>query len=156
MKKGVKMITTVMFLMTFYVSASKAQTLVVWQKDGSTTEVELYTLPRVQFENEKMLITSSVVNLEFDKNDILQFTYKGVGTSISTLNVNYDYEQDNGRIIFHEISSVDKIAVYNTNGILVPIPISIQGKDAILSLASIPSGVYLLSVNGRTTKFTKK
>ena len=146
----------ILLLALFNSEPLHAQSLILWHSNESTTEVELYTQPRVEFVNDKVLVTSPVINLEYDKNDIIRFTYEGKGTGISLPTKDSDFEQKDGHIIFHDIKSADKVAVYKVNGIRVPIQLSIQGKDAFLSIASIPSGVYLLSVNGRTSKFTKK
>lgn len=133
-----------------------AQTLVLQHANGKTTDVELLTLPKVQFQNDKVLITSTVLNMEFPKDDVLNFTFKGKGTSINTTKGNLNYSKENGQIVFHGIKSSDKIAVYNAKGIQIPVKIQRSGEHATLPLSSIPSGVYLLNVNGRTSKFTKK
>ena len=65
-------------------------------------------------------------------------------------------EQKDGQIIFHNVKSTHDVAVYKANGIRVPVKIVFQECNAVLSLSQIPSGVYLFSVNGRTSKFTKK
>lgn len=146
----------ILLLALFNSKPLHAQSLILWHSNGNTTEVELYTQPHVEFVNDKVLVTSPVINLEYDKNDIIRFTYKGQGTDISLPIMESDFEKKDGHIILHDINSADKVAVYKVNGIRVPIQLSIQGKDAVLSIASIPSGVYLLSVNGRISKFTKK
>ena len=97
-----------------------------------------------------------VIYLEYNKNDIIRFTYKGKSTDIISPSLEADFEQKDGQIIFHDIKSADQLAVYKTNGIRVPVHFVIQGKDAIFPLSSIPSGVYLFCVNGQTSKFTKK
>ena len=134
----------------------QAQTLVLWHADGSTTDVELFTQPNVQFKNDKVLVTSSVINIEFDKQDVIRFTYKGKNTGIASPLHDSDYSQENGQIVFHNVKSTDKIALYKINGIRVPVRLALQDDSVTLSLSSIPSGIYFLSVNGRTTKFTKK
>ena len=156
MKSKTILTITILLLSLFNSEPLHAQSLILWHSNGNTTEVELYTQPRVEFVNDKVLVTSPVFNLEYDKDDILRFTYEGKGTDISLPIIESDFEQKDGLIIFHDVKSVYKVVVYKVNGIRVPIQLSIQGKDAVLSLASIPSGVYLLSVNGRTSKFTKK
>lgn len=133
-----------------------AQTLVLQHANGKTTDVELLTLPKVQFQNDKVLITSTVLNMEFPKDDVLNFTFKGKSTGINTPKGNLNYSKENGQIVFHGVNSSDKIAVYNAKGIQIPVKIQRSGDQATLSLSSIPSGVYLLNINGRTSKFTKK
>lgn len=134
----------------------QAQTLVLWHADGSTTDVELFTQPNVQFKNYKVLVASSVINLEYDKQDVIRFTYKGKNTGITAPSHDSEYSQENGKIVFHNVKSTDNIALYKTNGIRVPVRLVLQDDSAILSLSSIPSGIYLLYVNGRASKFTKK
>lgn len=133
-----------------------AQTLVLHHANGKTTDVELLTMPQVKFENDKVLITSTVLNMEYPKEDILRFTYKNNPSGINKPTVKADVSQENGQLVFHGISSSEKIAVYKTNGIRVPVRITRHGDSATLPLNSIPAGVYLLNVNGKTSKFTKQ
>ncbi len=146
----------VTFLMSFLaLETLHAQNLVLWHPDGSTTDVELYTQPHVLFIQNKVVITSSVLDMEYDKSDIVRFTYKGKDTGISSNTKKTDFEQKDNKIILHNVRAVDKVAIYKSNGIRLPVHIIHDANDVILSLSSIPSGIYLLSVNGRTSKFTK-
>ena len=65
--------------------------------------------------------------------------------------VKADVSQENGQVVFHGIKSSEKIAVYKTNGIRVPVRITRHGDSATLPLNSIPAGVCLLNVNGKTS-----
>lgn len=153
-----KLITTITVLL-FTVGGSGetlAQSLVLWHSDGTTTDVELFTQPNVRFVKDKVLVTSSVANLEYDEKDIIRFTYKGKNTGIAFPSIDSDYSHEDGRIVFHNIKPTDKIALYKTNGIRIPVRLIVYDSSAILSLSSIPSGIYLLKINGRTSKFTKK
>ena len=157
MKQQAKMITLVVCLMSLIgISTASAQTLVLHHVDGTTTDVELFTMPQVKFQNDKVLITSTVLDMEYSKSDVLKFTYKGGTSGISSPKEQADYSQENGQLVFHGIKSTDKLAVYAVNGIRVPVRLQHSGSSATLSLSSIPSGVYVLSVNGRTSKFTKR
>jgi len=133
----------------------QAQTLVLHHSDGTSTDVELYLTPRIQFQKNKVLITSTVLDMEFPKENVLCFTYKGNATGILTPQADESFSRENEQLIFHGIKQADKVAVYNVKGIRVPIRLSRSGDDVSPPLFSIPSGVYVLSVNGRTSKFTK-
>lgn len=144
--------------MTIYHLPTMAQgnaTLVLWHADGTTTDVALYLMPKVEFLNDKVLITSSVLDMEYPKENILRFSYKGSGTSISSPRNEADYSQEGDRLVFHGITSTDKVAIYTTNGIRVSARLIATGDGVTLSLSSIPQGVYVLSVNGKTSKFTR-
>ena len=146
----------VLLLTLIGISSTKAQTLVPHHANGTTTDVQLYTMPQVKFDGDKVLITSTVLNMEYPKTDVLRFTYKGGTLGINNPKDKANVSQENGQLIFHGIKSSDKIAVYTANGIRVPVRITRSGSTATLPLNAITSGVYLLSVNGRTSKFTKR
>ncbi len=133
-----------------------AQTLVLHHADGTTTDIELYTKPQLKFQNDKVLITSTVLDMEYPKQDVLRFTYKGTAQGIYNVPSKNNVSQENGKLIFRGINSSDKIAIFTANGIRVPVNIRHSGSTASLSLSSIPKGVYMLSVNGRISKFTKQ
>ena len=148
----------VLALMPMFFLHSMAQgnaTLVLWHADGTTTDVALYLMPKVEFQNDKVIITSTVLDMEYPKENILRFSYKGNGTGITTPKTEANYSQEGDRLVFHGITSIDKVAIYTTNGIRVPVHLTAAGEGVTLSLSSIPQGVYVLSVNGKTSKFTR-
>lgn len=147
---------TLLFLVMFFYKGLSAQTLVLHHSNGTTTDIELFTLPQVKFLDDKVLIVSSILNLEYSKEDVLRFTYKGGTLGIKNATFERKVSNENGHLVFHGIKPSDKIAVYTTKGIRIPVNISRYGTSASLSLSSVPSGIYLLSVNGQTSKFTKQ
>ena len=151
--------TTILMIMLALLASVhvKAQTLVLHHPDGTTTDVELITQPHIEFVGGRILITSTVLNMDYAKEDVLCFTYKGSGTDgVKAIKKEIDYSQHDEKLVLHGISQRDKVAVYTTNGVRVPACLIINGTDATLSLNAIPKGVYLLTVNGRTSKFTKQ
>ena len=156
MNKRTILITTMCCLFFLIgIKQATAQTLVLHHADGTKTDVELFTLPQVKFQNNKVVITSTVLNMEYPKEDILRFTYKGGSTSINSTNTNANFTQEDGQIIFHDITA-ENIAIYTASGIRVPVNIIRDGNTATLTLKAIPSGVFILDVNGRTSKFMKR
>lgn len=145
-----------MFLALLFVAMGlRAQTLVLHHADGTQTDVELFTQPLVKFQNDRVLITSTVLSMDYPKADILRFTYKGGALGINTPKGEADCRRDGDQLVFRGVKAQDQVAVYTANGIRVPVRLTRRGTDAVLPLSQIPQGVYLLSVNGRTAKFTK-
>ena len=107
------------------------------------------------FDGDLVRITSTVLDMEYPKSNILRFSYTGKGSSISNPQSEASFTRDGDRLIFHGISSTDKVAVYNSDGIRVPVHLSAASDGVTLSISSIPKGVYVLSVNGKTSKFVK-
>ena len=156
MNKRTRTISALLCLMSLLgIRQATAQTLVLWHADGTQTDVQLYTQPQVTFQDDKVLITSTVLNMEYPKESILRFTYKGGSTGISSPAAKANYSQQGDQLVFHGVNADDKVAVYTANGIRVPVTVTRSGDAATLPLSAIPSGVYLLNVNGRTSKFTK-
>ncbi len=131
-------------------------TLVLHHADGTTTDIALFTQPRVTFTADKLLVMSPVLNLEYPAENVLRFTYKGEGTGITSPQSDAEFSQENGQMVFHGITAADRVAVYTTNGIRVPVRLVTYDGGLALPLSSIPQGVYILSVNGKTSKFTKR
>ena len=145
-----------LFMMTAMSSFAQGNaTLVLWHADGTTTDVALYLMPKVAFQNDKVVITSTVLDMEYPKSDILRFTYKGSGTGIAAPKTEANYSQEGNCLVFHGVGSADKVAIYTTNGLRVPAHLTAVGDGVTLSLSSIPQGVYVLSVNGKTSKFIR-
>lgn len=152
-----KMISLVVCLLAFMGSSMvQAQTLVLHHADGTTTDVQLYTQPQVKFQDDKVLITSTVLNMEYAKQDVLRFTYKGGSLGISSPSAKANVSEENGQLVFHGLKAADQVSVYTAKGLRVPVRLQHRGTTATLPLSAIPSGVYLLNVNGRTSKFTKR
>ena len=131
-------------------------TLVLHHADGTTTDIALFTQPRVTFTADKLLVMSPVLNLEYPAESVLRFTYKGEGTGIALPQNEVDYAQKDGLLVLNGVAAADCVAVYTTNGIRVPVRLIGHEGGLVLPLSSIPQGVYILSVNGRTSKFTKR
>ena len=142
-------------MLTASSALAQGPTLVLHHADGKTSEVELYTMPSIQLTADKTIITVQGVSQEYAKADVLRFTFKGVGTGISDVRPEARYRVDADRITFFGFSAADHIEVYNASGIRIPVSLANEGHDAVLSLAQLTQGVYLVSVNGRTFKFIK-
>ena len=156
MKTNLITTTIALLLSIVYGGAVQAQTLVLWHADGTTTDVELLTQPLVKFVDNKLLVTSPVIDIEYNAEEVVRFTYKGQNTRISEQKAEDLFSQKDGKITFHGVTEADKIALYKTNGIRVPAHFTVSDGDTSLSLHNLPSGIYLLSVNGKTAKFTKQ
>lgn len=153
--KRQKMLILALLMFALNASAQNNATLVLHHADGTTTDVALYLKPRVVFDGDLVRITSTVLDMEYPKSNILRFSYTGNGSSINTPQSEASFTRDGDRLIFHGISSTDKVAVYNSDGIRVPVHLSAASDGVTLSISSIPKGVYVLSVNGKTSKFVR-
>lgn len=156
MKKKLMFLLLTGILLTVNYADAWAQTLVLHHTNGTTTDVELFTQPQVKFQDDKVLITSTVLDIEYPKDDILTFTYKASASGIQNLRGKTEMTQENGQLVFCGIGPSDLISVRTAAGIPIPVSIRRGESTATLSLNEIPAGVYLVTLNGRTSKFTKR
>lgn len=148
--------------------AQEQSTLVIWHADGTKTRVELSKKPEIYFGNsywdgedyqdeKSVFFYSDVMYLRYPATNVLKFTYeKTPSTDINAPQDGTTYRKEGEHIYFDESVTPDKIALYSSNGVKVPVQIQQTERGFSLSLSGIPSGVYMLSVNGKTSKFVKK
>ena len=142
-------------LMLPAIAKAQTPTLVLHHAKGNPTEIELYTMPRIQMTDTKMVITVQGTRQEFDKADVVRFTFKGIVTGISAVKSETRYRVDEDRVTFYGVSTTDRISIHNASGMRLPISLTTDGADTVLPLSQLPKGVYLVTVNGRTLKFIR-
>lgn len=155
--------TMVFFLcpvVTIY--AQEQATLVLWHADGTKTRVELFKQSKIYFSTMDgkdivdVYAETANIHLDFPADNVLKVTYENTPvTGITAPALSASYRQEGERIYFDSSVSSEKIALYNSSGVSVPIHVQQTEQGMVLSLSSIPSGVYILSVNGKTSKFVK-
>lgn len=150
-----QLIITLLLLATASMTMAQGQTLVLHHADGKTTEVELYTLPRIQMTADKMIITVQGISQEYSKTDVLRFTYKGVGTGINNVSPTTSFRIDEDRITFHGVPETGAVKIFDAKGMQIPVSLTAVGSDTVLSLAQLPKGVYLVTINERTIKIVR-
>lgn len=150
--------TLILALLMFALNASAQNnaTLVLHHADGTTTDVELFTQPLVLFQNDSVYVTSPVADLRYAESEILRFSYKGYETGIVLPKSEKYFKQENDLLIFNGVKKNDGIALFTTDGIRVPVQLNYINGDVCLHLNALPKGVYILSVNGKTSKIIKK
>lgn len=91
-----KRLTIILFLslIALLSHAQGGATLVLWHADGTTTEVELNTMPKVEFHGDSVCFISSFLDMKYPKEDILRFSYKGVPSLFEMGDVNHDKNID--------------------------------------------------------------
>lgn len=135
---------------------AQAQILVLWHADGTATDVNLISEPKVTFTDNTLQIESDILDMEYPAEEIVRFTFKFEGTDIDTPKGGADYLLQDGRLVFHHIPATESIAIYRPDGIRIPVRLTIEGNDAVLQLSLIPQGTYIISVNGKTSKIIRK
>ena len=148
-----KLLIPLLFVCSRLTISAQTQILVLHHADKTTTEVELYTQPKITFEGDRMVIASSVLHLSFQVGDVVRFSYRDTNTAVRQPDA--DYTQQNGQIVFNGIQDASKITVYKSDGTRMPVRFSNYNGQLGFSLSSLPTGVYILSINGKTAKIVR-
>jgi hypothetical protein len=149
-------VLVLLFNMASLAHAQEQSTLVVWHADGTQTRIALYKKPQVTLDGQTVSFKSPVLNLQYPASDVLKFTYEGTpATSVTSPQEETSYSCEGESIYFDPSVTADKVILYTSGGVRVPVQFQQTERGLSLSLSSIPSGVYLLSVDGKTSKFVK-
>ena len=136
---------------------TKAQSLLLNHSDGSTTEITLNRHPIVKFTDDKIEIHSTLFNMQFDATNVLGFSFSNVNTSIDKiLFINIYIENNKESIIFHNIGNPDNYEVYDINGIKIKTNVIYSNNSLLIPLSSLPSGMYIINIDGKTHKIMKQ
>ena len=133
-------------------------TLNIHLADGTTQSVQLYTRPQVTFEGDRVVFTSPVVTFSYDAQQVLRFTYSGrdMPTGIAEADAGTPFSQQGEHLLFDASVKVADIQLFTDDGKRLPVSLQTDGGRPVLSLSALPAGVYLVSINGRTSKIVKR
>ena len=138
--------------------ADDSVTLNIHLSDGTVQSIQLYTRPLVTFEGDKVVFTSSVATFTYDAQQVLRFTYSG-GTlpdKVTSPETKDLYRQTDEQLIFDAKVKASDIQLFSEDGKCMPVNVQTSNGRPAFSLKNLPAGVYMLSVNGRTSKVVKK
>lgn len=135
--------------------ADELATLTIHFADGTKSDIQLYTRPSVTFEDDNVVFTSPVAKYSYKAQEVLRFTYSGVTDAVVFPETDVPFRQEDGKIVFDDSVSPSNVMLFSEDGKRQPVRVSKLGGRVCLSLSALPAGVYLLKVNGRTSKILK-
>ena len=153
MKKFLFIISIILPLSIMAEGVSKMHILMA---DGTITDILLYTRPQVTFEGTEIIVASELETFRFESSNVIRITYDKSATDITTLESNGEILQKEGDILVSCDIPVGRIAVYAIDGRRVEVNIRTSSRHHYISTSALPAGVYVLEVNGKSTKLMKK
>jgi len=136
--------------------------LVVWEK-GETEPLNEFKLEygaTVTFNEGQIIITNDVADIILDNNldEIWKLTYKRQDdTGIQNIFDNSDSMKFNGSaIIFPSLKAGSNVSVFAANGILLMSKTIATTGEYAFPLSNLNQGIYIVNVNGKTYKISKK
>lgn len=145
-------------LLPLAAAAQEPNKLHIHFADGTTTAIELYTRPQVTFEGDRVVVASPVATMSYAAADVLRFTYSINGEMVGVQSPESKdlYRNDGEQLTFDAAVSASSVQLFAEDGKQMPVSLTTANGRASLSLSSLPAGVYVLKVNGRTSKIVKR
>lgn len=154
------LISALMALLPTAIEASEASrdVLVVWTNDGGKTAYALSNRPVLRFTDTEMLITGESIEATYPLDQFVRYTYESSDfTGIRDLTTEEGYGTVSGDyLLFPSLKANSTVSIYALSGrLILQKTIKADGEYAF-PLASLPTGVYVVKVNGLTYKITKQ
>ena len=128
--------------------------IVIKQKSGNETVLDLATDPVITFSGEDMVITSSLTTITIPLDDVDSYEAYDEVTGICPLT---DAPQfSNGHVVFSGLAGGAEARVYSADGRLMSRHAADTSGYVAVSLDSLPKGTYVISTPNQTIKINNK
>lgn len=126
--------------------------ILVTMIDGTSTTIRIDEKPIVTISNNKLIIKTTEATAEFDRAKVARFNFLDEESGIDGVQANESafVKQEGDLFIFNNLPADSEIKIYNLEGVLMKNETATG--DYALSTADLISGVYIVSVNGVSTK----
>jgi len=141
-------------------TATPKYKLVLWEKNGLTTDFLLENGVTITFNDGKLVITNDVADiLDYDLDGIWKWTYEDTGdhgSGIQSISSDYSVQFGGDMIVFRNLKAGSNISIYAVNGIQMMNETIANDGEYTFQLSNLTQGVYVVNVNGKTYKIVKK
>jgi len=129
--------------------------LVVWHKDGTSTEVAFKTKPTVRFSDKKMIVESEGSTMEFDCSELLRITYGDMDSGITDPHEVPQITVSQGELVLRHIDPAASVTIHTVSGQPVTARLRRMADTAWISLSHLPKGVYVIKAGNKIIKYSK-
>ena len=135
--------------------AESYEGILVTLVDGTTTTISFSEKPVIKFQSDKLVVHSDAVSTEFDRSKVSRFNYVGDVTTRVDVVVKNDVKVFNkgGVLLFANLPVNSEIRLFSADGKLLKRDISTD--NYVLNITDFSSGIYIVKVNGVSTKIVK-
>ena len=151
-----KKLLLVSALLLFFSAAIFAEEakIVIKQKSGNETVLELATKPVITFEGGNMVITNDFTQLSLPLDDIEDYVVRNETTGVRSVDVDSQFFR--GNLLFNSIPPGSSVYVYSFDGKVVLNQSADQAGRCKIDLSVLPKGTYIVNALGKTIKVVNK
>lgn len=150
-----KLLLSVICVVASSFAWAEGDALNLTMKDGTIHSFLLSEEPIVTMADDYLVITlSDNSTASYDLYQVSKYTF-GSSTGISKVLSSKDISLSGDNIIFQGITN-GKVDVSSLSGAKANASVSESGGNTVVSLSSLPAGVYVVKVNNAVIKISKK
>lgn len=150
-----KLFMTLLVALGVFVSASASdEALNLKMKDGSVHSFILARKPVVTMGDGKLNVTTDAATATYNLYDVSEYTF-GDATGIASVKTQTGFSRNGDNLVFHGVDT-GKVRVYSLAGVAVRAEVCNDNGDAVVSLANLQRGVYIIKASGISIKINKK
>lgn len=140
------------------ISCAQTQRLVVWQKNGEKVYYDLEERPKTTFGEGCIVITTTSMSITYPLEQVLRYTYELQSTGVeSTENAKpIRVSQQGNDLVIENLRQGTPVQIFSTDGKLLATQTVADERPLTISLATYPSGVYIVKANDVTYKMMKR
>ena len=137
-------------LMIFAQTASATgKLLVIETTDGSKAVFSLSANPELTFSGQTMLLNVGAQSHSFEIANVAQYYFENDASAIDemeSVKMRLRYTGSD-KVVIEGISQNANVKLYSTSGTLINGSVATTNGQAVISLSSLPKGIYIISVN---------
>lgn len=137
---------------SFNVFATIGKSLFVTFTDNTIVEFALSSLPEITVADNKMNIKTTTSTFSYPLQSVNTLTYAAT-TAIQNI-TNEDFQRQGNYIIYS--GSNHNWRIFSLSGQQADIVTKVLDNHTIFNLDTLPSGIYILYIDGKSLKFLKK
>ena len=138
----------------FATISSYAESIIITQKSGSETTLELSTNPVITFAGEDMVVTNDFTTIVFPLDDVDSYVVNNMGMGIQELKHTPRYYD--GHIVFTGVKEGTFASVFTLDGKSVGKYFSNSSSVLDINIGNLPKGLYIIDAMNNKIKVTNK
>lgn len=153
--KKLLLLLTVLFAAT--VAKADDIELQVLLSDGKVVSINLNEEPKTTYKDGNLIITTTKNSVTYPLENVRRYTYVSNSVGIDSPEVlGAAFASDGETITFKGLKPHTQISLYNVAGQLLKTIDCGSQSQMVISASHMPTGVYIVKVNGGTYKITKR
>lgn len=150
-----KLILSAVALLGSIAALAADDALNLTMKDGTTHSFVLVQKPVITMGEGNLYVSTDNATATYRLHEVSHYAFGDAPTGISAATAATGVVRQGDNIVLGGVSA-DRVVVSSIGGAAVAAAVSTVDNATVVSLASLPSGVYIIKVGGTTVKVNKK